>query len=428
MTIAASGDALIMKPLPPEMPGLAPIRDWMLSADARITNLETTITDGTCPPSAFSGGTWLTAPRQALTDLAAFGFNLFGWGNNHTLDYSYPGLEQTRLALEEAGIAAAGAGRNLFEASSPAYCDGKEARCAMLCVCSTFTPSDAAGERTASSPGRPGLNPLRYSTECTVTPAHMQALKEIAAGTQVNAFEDMMVRQGFKPDPGAFELGGIRFVEGETEGKRTIAKPADIERCARFVRHALHYADYCVVMTHSHEMPGEDEAQPDDFLVEFAHAMIDAGPCAVVGGGTHRLKPLELYKGRPIFYSLGNFIFQNAFAPLLPADFMAKQGFDRDLLASEALQARSKRATAGLTQDMSAYLSALPKMTFEDGQLIALELMPICLCPEGGKHLKGWPRAAAQTEAEMTFDVLSALSAPYGVRMALENGLIRVFL
>ena len=63
MKFTASGDALIMHRLPGEYPGRERIREFIERGDARITNLETTITDGNCFPSTFSGGTWLTAWR-----------------------------------------------------------------------------------------------------------------------------------------------------------------------------------------------------------------------------------------------------------------------------------------------------------------------------------------------------------------------------
>ena len=50
---------------------------------------------------------------------------------------------------------------------------------------------------------------------------------------------------------------------------------------------------------------------PAEFIGAFARAMIDAGADLVVGHGPHLLRGLELYKGKPIFYSLGNFIGQN---------------------------------------------------------------------------------------------------------------------
>ena len=41
----------------------------------------------------------------------------------------------------------------------------------------------------------------------------------------------------------------------------------------------------------------------------MARLMIDAGADAVVGGHPHVTQDIEFYKGKPIFYSLGNFVF-----------------------------------------------------------------------------------------------------------------------
>ena len=50
---------------------------------------------------------------------------------------------------------------------------------------------------------------------------------------------------------------------------------------------------------------------PADFIPIFARAVIDAGADVFVGHGPHVLRGIEIYKGKPIFYSLSNFIFQN---------------------------------------------------------------------------------------------------------------------
>ncbi len=43
---------------------------------------------------------------------------------------------------------------------------------------------------------------------------------------------------------------------------------------------------------------------------ELARLMVDAGADAVIGGHPHRVQDTEQYKGKPIFYSLGNFVFE----------------------------------------------------------------------------------------------------------------------
>jgi poly-gamma-glutamate synthesis protein (capsule biosynthesis protein) len=53
----------------------------------------------------------------------------------------------------------------------------------------------------------------------------------------------------------------------------------------------------------------EDETAPSARQRELARLMIDAGADAVVGGHPHVIQGLEHYAGKPIFYSLGNFVF-----------------------------------------------------------------------------------------------------------------------
>ncbi len=55
----------------------------------------------------------------------------------------------------------------------------------------------------------------------------------------------------------------------------------------------------------------ELDTVPRDYQVDEAHRMIDAGADIIFGGHSHRLQPMETYAGRPIFYSLGNFVWPN---------------------------------------------------------------------------------------------------------------------
>jgi poly-gamma-glutamate synthesis protein (capsule biosynthesis protein) len=53
----------------------------------------------------------------------------------------------------------------------------------------------------------------------------------------------------------------------------------------------------------------EGEPQPCQRQRDLAHLLIDAGADAVIGGHPHIVQPAELYRGRLILYSLGNFVF-----------------------------------------------------------------------------------------------------------------------
>jgi poly-gamma-glutamate synthesis protein (capsule biosynthesis protein) len=46
-------------------------------------------------------------------------------------------------------------------------------------------------------------------------------------------------------------------------------------------------------------------------MIEIAHAAIDTGADAVIGHGPHYSLPMEMYKGKPVFYGLGNFCFHS---------------------------------------------------------------------------------------------------------------------
>ena len=66
--------------------------------------------------------------------------------------------------------------------------------------------------------------------------------------------------------------------------------------------------DYVVVYVH---WGVERNTEPEDYQKTLARQYIDAGADAVIGAHPHVLQGIEYYHGKPIFYSLGNFIFAN---------------------------------------------------------------------------------------------------------------------
>lgn len=429
ITIAAAGDILIMKRLPQGYEDLERIRAYLGQADVRAANMETTITDGCCCASAYSGGTWLTAEEGCLEDIKRYGFNMLGWGNNHTMDYSYEGLRQTKQFLDRYGFASAGAGQNLYEASRPAIIDAKGGRVAIFDICSTFEDAARAGEQTPRQPGRPGLNPLRFRCVYRVTKAHAAMLQEIAGATSINALRESHRKQGFVAPlpPNMTEFAGALFEtveEEEQEGRFSTADPRDVKRTTDGIREALYTCDAAIVMVHSHEVKKDSDTEPDYFLEEFAHACIDAGACAVIGGGTHQLKGIELYKGRPIFYCLGNFIFENEYVRLLPADYMEKYGLPYDTPAAVGIAKRSERAVRSLYSMKEVYRSALPYFEIENGVCVHLELLPIELGMEKPMYEKNIPYIADETAAQEIADYLNEASSRYHTVWKYENGRI----
>jgi poly-gamma-glutamate capsule biosynthesis protein CapA/YwtB (metallophosphatase superfamily) len=76
----------------------------------------------------------------------------------------------------------------------------------------------------------------------------------------------------------------------------------------RTVRAVSQRADIVVVMIH---WGVELDTQPRAYQVVEGHRLIDAGADVIFGAHSHRLQPLSMYRGRPIFWSLGNFVWPN---------------------------------------------------------------------------------------------------------------------
>jgi len=428
MTLTSSGDSLMVKRLPQDYSELKPLADFINSAEARLTNLECVIINRDCYASSYSGGTWVGTEKATLTELQKFGFNFFGCANNHSLDYSYDGLLNTVKVLEDADVAYAGIGRTLYDASRPAYLDLPNGRLAIISVCATFNDAARAGEQTPSLRGRPGLNALRHSETYTVTEEHFNALKEIAGYTYVNGSRALNQKTGFTaPDPeGTFFFGGKTFKLGDKLGKESKCNANDLARITKTIEEAKDNADYVAVMAHSHEIKADKFCEPDYFFIEFCHAVIDAGACAVLGGGTHQLKPIEIYKGKPIFYSLGNFIFQNNSVKYLPADFCEQYKIPLDSTTPLALRTRSHNGTVGLHMDRANYLTVLPRVEFEGDEMVSIKLKPVELGYGLDMTFNGIPREADEQSALDITAELNRISADFGTSFTYENGLISV--
>ena len=82
----------------------------------------------------------------------------------------------------------------------------------------------------------------------------------------------------------------------------------DFSLMVQAVKAAAADADVVVVMIH---WGVELDTQPRDYQISEGHRLIDAGADAIFGAHSHRLQPMSMYRGRPVFWSLGNFVWPN---------------------------------------------------------------------------------------------------------------------
>lgn len=206
------------------------------------------------------GFTERTRPEHAKA-LRLGNYHVLTFASNHLLDLGPDVLLGTITVLRDLGFQVIGAGENIAEARKPALLERNGTRIAFLAYCSVLRPNYEAG------PTSPGAAPVR-------------------AYTLYHQFD-------FKP--------------GTAPRILTFPYPEDLAALTDDVRKAKAQADLVGVAMHW----GLNGVRGTLAMYErdVAHAAIDAGADMVLGSGPHRLKAIEVYNGRPIFYSLGNFCF-----------------------------------------------------------------------------------------------------------------------
>jgi len=237
---------------------LYPFRDIaaeLASYDVTVANLEGNISD-TLPQPSNPNAADFVSPSAMLEGFALAGIDVVSLANNHTAfngqGWGMRGLLDTIDALEAAGIPHVGAGRDLAEAREPLVAE--------------------VGEMTIAILGIDGVTAN-------------QEIQDIDLGVVLGSV-------GAGPDsPGTNPFVTAQMVE-------------DIAAAASL---------YDVVIPYLH-MGVQYVWTPPDWVVAAARAAIDAGATMVVTNHPHVSQCMETYAGRPIVYSVGNFIFDQMFS------------------------------------------------------------------------------------------------------------------
>lgn len=420
---SAVGDSFITRRLPHGDQELMKISSMLNEADVRFSNLEVSLHNYEVYPSSTSGGTWAAARPAVLDDLQWLGFNLLAAPNNHSLDWCHEGVVRTCNHLDRAGWIYAGIGCNLAEASVPRYIETPAARIALVAVTSTCPDWHAAGDQRPDMPGRPGVNLLRFNTVHQLPKDQFEKLKEIIEKTDVNAARRLKEKEGHAiTDENAFYADNIRFKVGNL-GTVTTMNNSDASRIERAISEAKRQADIVIVSHHAHEMRGEDKSVPAMFIEQFAKFCIDSGAHAYLGHGPHILRGIEIYRDRPIFYSLGNFIFQNDCAERQPNEFFDLYGLDRTATTADGFDAREAVGSSALSKTQGVFESVIANFEIQNGRVSSISCQPITLGFGLSRSQRGKPILAAQEDGRRIVQNLHALSKPYGTVIEYQDGL-----
>lgn len=421
-TFVATGDVFITRRIPKEgYEGFEELKALIDSHDVKFTNLEMTFHDREGIPAATSGGTWAMADPRTLDDIQRYGFNIYNTANNHSGDYSHAGILATINHLKERDMIFSGTGKDLGDASKPCYLETKNARVALISVCSTFDKSHMAGAQTADLVGRPGLNPLRYSRYYHVDQARFDMVRELAATTGINFGKERSIAMGYSVPfkEGTLPFGSYNFVLDETCFVESVPNKQDMARIENEVREAKRQADVVLVSYHSHERDGADVTDSAQFIKTFSRRCIDAGATAILGHGPHELQGIEIYNGGVIFYSLGNFLFETETVEYQPWDAYANRSMSLDTKVGAYMDDRSKNGTAGYGVLPEIWFSVVAGFTMEDGKVTEVQLYPISLGMDKPRPQKGVP---VLTGDENVLHYLQKLSDSFGTKIHIENG------
>lgn len=420
VVLVVTGDSIINRRLSAiGKPDVNKMFDVIRGADAAFTNFESLVHDFTVPPAEQSGGTYMGSPPFVLDELSWAGFDLLGLANNHTGDYGVEGMRSTVKAIAKTDLIHAGVGENLALARSPGYLDTKNGRVALVAFSTSFPPASVAGVQRKDLRGRPGLNPLRHTVTYTVPQETYETLQALRGP----------VPSGWGMNGEVLRFGGANYVVGDEITRSTTPNKRDMEEILASIRDAKQQADWVIVSGHSHDSADPaDRSKPAEFFVEFAHAAIDAGADVIVSHGHHMLRGVEIYNGKPIFYSLGDFIFENDLVKYQPADNYDKIGLDGEALPSDYYSKRSKNDSVGFPADRRYWQSAVVELVYSksSGELKAVRMHPVALGFGNKRSQRGQPSPAPKEEADQIFGDLQEVSAPYGTEFTYKRGLISV--
>jgi poly-gamma-glutamate capsule biosynthesis protein CapA/YwtB (metallophosphatase superfamily) len=416
-TLAAVGDLIYLRPMLATLEARSPEMLRLLrGADVTFGNFETTALDLATTKAvaqAESGGTWMLADPRVPDDVAALGFDVVSHANNHATDWGVEGMAETGRRLTDAKLVWSGTGANMSAARAPRYLDTARGRVALVSATSTFTPMSRASDAVGEVAGRPGVNSIRTVRTALVAPEQFDALAAVAAKSPLRT-------DGRSGD--GVTLFGNRFAKGDTGGKfldyRYRINAGDLSENLRAIRQAKQNGNFVIYSVHNHE-PGNDFQEPADFATELAHKAIDAGADAFMGHGPHQLRGIEIYKGKPIFYSLGNFAMMNNSLDAVPADMYDQFGVSADsATVPELLQARNARTF----NDPNLYESVIALTRYQGGELVEVRLYPIDLGVDIKGADRGVPRMATRAHGDKILARLQKLSAALGTTVKVVNG------
>ncbi|WP_156034197.1 CapA family protein [Bosea sp. 117] len=439
--IVLAGECMISRPFSKyEEPEFLAVLDLLRGSDLTYAHLEMNF-GGADDLDHASRGDWtasyMIAEPELARELRSAGIDLISLAHNHSFDFGAPGLLSTIRHCREAGFACAGTGVDLEAARDPAYCETRKGRVALVSASSGNKAYEWAGHPKAGLRGRPGVNPLRVAMKYEVdaeTAGQLQRLaKDLGIGCRRSGADGRDEIALNFPGDQSTRTSAV-FVPSDRFKVHSECHRRDLEGNLRSIDEAASMADLVMVAHHFNVSEGPRGDKPPAFAREFAHAAIDAGADIYIGHGWHKTLGIEIYRGKPIFYGVGNFFAQSEFVHRVPYD--SYEAWDHDVDRLSTLTPAAYPLHPGM--ELAAWWSsAVFSLTYEGDALREIRLHPVEMGrsapPElaitrrtgKGAHVltEGRPFIADPANAEAVLTRLKSLSEPLGTRIDIEDGI-----
>lgn len=434
-TLAAVGDLTMLRPIGKlDDPGLQAALKIIREADFGFANFESNISD---PPRYEGPLLGFMGIKEVAPDIRAWGISLVNKANNHGFDSGPEGMLATMRLLEDAQVQYTGVGRNLTEARSARFVEtpkGRVGAVGMNSVISSATPYAAASDSWGNyTPARPGQNTLRLDVAVNATQPQVDTLREIQRSLYVLDAEVTTPARRPPEFPDRVTIGNTTFKVGAPVGSKSYTIDAeDLRQQLRSIRGGKLYADFLITTIHAHQGKWIAEHYPEEtsapnYLIELARKSIDSGADAFIGHGPHALRGIEIYKGRPIFYGLGQFVRQSDWRLPNRADYDAF-GTTAETTALSSAELGLLRTAGPGYRHRAMYQGVIAVSHFNAGRLQEIRLYPLDLGFDRPLSKVGYPVLARGALAQSVLGHLQRVSKPFGTEIEIRGdiGTIRL--
>ncbi len=443
-SVILSGDTMLTRKLSVyDEPAYRRLVALYREADIGFVNLEGNARHWGEGKPGITRGTYMTTPPEMLDELKWFGVDMVSCANNHSFDYGEDGMLATIRHLDAVGIAHSGTGGNLAEARAPGYLDTANGRVGLVSATATYRPWNAAAAQRPDMPGRPGINPLSSTKTFRVDERAFAELQRMSVrlGFQLDKqrARGHFYSAGEVPEDGAeeIEFQGARYVRGKSFAVTSAVDEADAAANLAAISEAKRQADWVIFSLHYHEFGGKsltraktrtDLEDPADFVRDMAHRAIDAGADVFVGHGPHIPLGIEVYKGRPILYSVGSFIFQNETVKFFPDPAYARFGLGPEAQPGDFLDARTDGGKKGHPAHRGFWENIAVRCAFTKGKLSEVRVYPVEMGFGKPRPQRGRPLLAGGAAAKRILTRMARLSKKFGTELRVErnSGVVRL--